>query len=53
MIGKYLIFVPEVTGKFSEEWRQCLKQIIYGREVLASVFFIPIQEMKPEQLSIR
>ena len=32
MIGKYLIFVPEEMGNFSEEWRQCLKQIIYMRE---------------------
>jgi enamine deaminase RidA (YjgF/YER057c/UK114 family) len=32
MIGKYLIFEPEEKGNFSEEWRQCLKQIIYKRE---------------------
>jgi enamine deaminase RidA (YjgF/YER057c/UK114 family) len=32
MIGKYLIFEPEETGSYSEEWRQCLKQIIYKRE---------------------
>ena len=32
MIGKYLIFEPETSGKISEEWRQCLKQIIYKRE---------------------
>lgn len=32
MIGKYIIFVPEERGNFSEEWRQCLKQIIYKRE---------------------
>jgi hypothetical protein len=32
MIGKYLIFEPETSGKISEEWRQCLKQIIYRRE---------------------
>lgn len=32
MIGKYIIFVPEERGNLSEEWRQCLKQIIYKRE---------------------
>jgi enamine deaminase RidA (YjgF/YER057c/UK114 family) len=32
MIGKYLIFRPGVRGNFGEEWRQCLKQIIYKRE---------------------
>jgi enamine deaminase RidA (YjgF/YER057c/UK114 family) len=32
MIVKYLIFMPEVRGKLGEEWRQCLKQIIYRRE---------------------
>jgi enamine deaminase RidA (YjgF/YER057c/UK114 family) len=32
MIGKYLVFEPEVSGKIGEEWRQCLKQIIYKRE---------------------
>lgn len=32
MIGKYLIFEPEVTGNLGEEWKQCLKQIIYYRE---------------------
>jgi hypothetical protein len=32
MIGKYLIFEPETSGKISEEWRQCLKQLIYKRE---------------------
>ena len=32
MIRKYLVFVPEAVGSFSEEWRQCLKQIIYKRE---------------------
>jgi enamine deaminase RidA (YjgF/YER057c/UK114 family) len=32
MIGKYLIFEPEANGKIGDEWRQCLKQIIYRRE---------------------
>jgi enamine deaminase RidA (YjgF/YER057c/UK114 family) len=32
MIGKYLVFEPEETGNLNEEWRQCLKQIIYKRE---------------------
>jgi enamine deaminase RidA (YjgF/YER057c/UK114 family) len=32
MIGRYLIFEPEAEGSFSEEWKQCLKQIIYKRE---------------------
>jgi enamine deaminase RidA (YjgF/YER057c/UK114 family) len=32
MIGKYSVFVPEMKGDFSEEWRQCLIQIIYGQE---------------------
>lgn len=32
MIGKYLIFKPDTKGNFSEEWRQCLKKIIYRRE---------------------
>ena len=32
MILKYLIFEPELVGEFSEEWRQCLKQIVYVRE---------------------
>jgi enamine deaminase RidA (YjgF/YER057c/UK114 family) len=32
MIGKYSVFVPEVRGDFIEEWRQCLKQIIYCQD---------------------
>jgi enamine deaminase RidA (YjgF/YER057c/UK114 family) len=32
MILKYIIFEPELSGDFSEEWRQCLKQIVYIRE---------------------
>jgi enamine deaminase RidA (YjgF/YER057c/UK114 family) len=32
MIGKYLAFLPEERGSINEEWRQCLKQIIYNRE---------------------
>ena len=32
MIGKYLTFIPELEGSLAEEWRQCLKQIIYKRE---------------------
>lgn len=32
MIGKYLAFIPEEIGSIGEEWRQCLKQIIYTRE---------------------
>lgn len=32
MIGKYLIFVPEVRGNPGEEWSQYLKQIINKRE---------------------
>jgi enamine deaminase RidA (YjgF/YER057c/UK114 family) len=32
MIGKYLVFEPELCGTFGEEWIQCLKQIIYIRE---------------------
>jgi enamine deaminase RidA (YjgF/YER057c/UK114 family) len=32
MIGKYLLFEPELSGNFGEEWIQCLKQIIYTRE---------------------
>jgi enamine deaminase RidA (YjgF/YER057c/UK114 family) len=32
MIGKYLIFRPGVKGNLGEEWRQCLRQIIYKRE---------------------
>jgi enamine deaminase RidA (YjgF/YER057c/UK114 family) len=32
MIGKYIIFTPGDRGNLSEEWRQCLKQIIYKRE---------------------
>lgn len=32
MIGKYLVFEPELSGNFGEEWIQCLKQIIYKRE---------------------
>lgn len=32
MIGKYSVFVPEVKGDFSEEWRQCLKQIVYDQD---------------------
>jgi enamine deaminase RidA (YjgF/YER057c/UK114 family) len=32
MIGKYLVFEPEISGNFGEEWIQCLKQIIYTRE---------------------
>jgi enamine deaminase RidA (YjgF/YER057c/UK114 family) len=32
MIGKYLVFMPEERGNIAEEWRQCLKQIIYKRE---------------------
>ncbi len=32
MIGKYIVFVPETRGNLSDEWRQCLKQIIYKRE---------------------
>ena len=32
MIGKYLIFMPELEGSLDEEWLQCLKQIIYFRE---------------------
>jgi hypothetical protein len=32
MIEKYSVFVPEVRGDFSDEWRQCLKQIIYSQE---------------------
>jgi enamine deaminase RidA (YjgF/YER057c/UK114 family) len=32
MIGKYLVFEPEISGSFVEEWIQCLKQIIYKRE---------------------
>jgi enamine deaminase RidA (YjgF/YER057c/UK114 family) len=32
MIDKYLIFRPEKSGNPGEEWRQCLKQIIYKRE---------------------
>lgn len=32
MIGKYLVFEPEISGTFGEEWIQCLKQIIYNRE---------------------
>lgn len=32
MIGKYLVFEPELSGNLGEEWIQCLKQIIYTRE---------------------
>ena len=32
MIDKYLTFMPELEGSLAEEWRQCLKQIIYIRE---------------------
>jgi enamine deaminase RidA (YjgF/YER057c/UK114 family) len=32
MIGKYVVFEPEISGNFAEEWIQCLKQIIYKRE---------------------
>ena len=32
MIDKYLTFLPELEGSIAEEWRQCLKQIIYIRE---------------------
>lgn len=32
MIGKYSAFIPEESGSIGEEWRQCLKQIIYKRE---------------------
>lgn len=32
MIGKYLVFEPEISGNFGEEWIQCLKQVIYKRE---------------------
>jgi enamine deaminase RidA (YjgF/YER057c/UK114 family) len=32
MIGKYSIFVPEEEGELNEEWRQCLKQIIYNQQ---------------------
>lgn len=32
MIAKYSIFVPEMKGDLSDEWRQCLKQIIYSQE---------------------
>jgi enamine deaminase RidA (YjgF/YER057c/UK114 family) len=32
MIGKYIIFKPGSAGNTGEEWRQCLKQIIYKRE---------------------
>jgi enamine deaminase RidA (YjgF/YER057c/UK114 family) len=32
MIGKYLTFMPELEATLAEEWRQCLKQIIYKRE---------------------
>lgn len=34
MIGKYHLFMPEVGGNLFEEWRDCLKQIIYQRETL-------------------
>jgi enamine deaminase RidA (YjgF/YER057c/UK114 family) len=32
MIGKYHVFVPGEEGNLIEEWRECLKQIIYQRE---------------------
>jgi enamine deaminase RidA (YjgF/YER057c/UK114 family) len=32
MIGKYSVFVPEVKGDLCEEWRQCLKQIVYDQD---------------------
>ena len=32
MIAKYLTFMPELEGSLAEEWRQCLKHIIYQRE---------------------
>lgn len=32
MIGKYLVFKPGSAGNTGDEWRQCLKQIIYKRE---------------------
>jgi enamine deaminase RidA (YjgF/YER057c/UK114 family) len=32
MIAKYLTFMPELEGSLAEEWRQCLKRIIYQRE---------------------
>jgi enamine deaminase RidA (YjgF/YER057c/UK114 family) len=32
MIGKYHVFVPVEGGNLIEEWRDCLKQIIYQRE---------------------
>lgn len=32
MIAKYLTFIPELERSLAEEWRQCLKQIIYKRE---------------------
>jgi enamine deaminase RidA (YjgF/YER057c/UK114 family) len=32
MIVKYLIFEPELAGDLSDEWRQCLKQIVYSSE---------------------
>jgi enamine deaminase RidA (YjgF/YER057c/UK114 family) len=32
MIGKYLVFKPGSVGNTGDEWRQCLKQIIYKRE---------------------
>ena len=32
MIGKYLIFKPGTEGNVGDEWRQCLKKIIYKRE---------------------
>lgn len=32
MIGKYHLFAPVEGGNLIEEWRECLKQIIYQRE---------------------
>jgi enamine deaminase RidA (YjgF/YER057c/UK114 family) len=34
MIGKYHLFVPGEGGNLFEEWRDCLKQIIYQRETV-------------------
>ena len=33
MIIKYLVFEPEFIGEISEEWRQCLKEIVYKWEI--------------------
>lgn len=42
MIGKYIVYKPAVKGNAGEEWRQCLKQIIYNREDVFSLIKLNI-----------